>query len=1144
MYNTGTLDDLVVAITERRPLVLFLGQNAWSENNLVDPVLVAALKRNNRYSAETAVSGFPSLLDDSPFTPEFYEWLADLYERQPIPEWMEPVAALLWNAVFTTSINPSLTKIFRSHARDVETVLSKEDNPVSPRQRSRLHITYLFGRAGERQRNEVPPHSIQELRTRTALHAIPLLSRVYDTVTPLGVLVIDGFACGRDWLSTDALAGILSAFRSGQIYWFGWNDQDDIMENKLIRELADQSGQIVLVRERLSTALRELELTNHIDLTAPIRYISEDSVSIGDNLLNLSAATRLKTSTAASILDDTWLGPLVPLGPESEYFEFRRFHGYAEDARRLIEGIRRGFAIRRRFEDLLRERVLKALNNAGSNQEAVLIHGQSGSGKSIGLTRLAYEIRATKKFPVLFSPRATRVPGIDEIDEFCIEAEAAGALATLFVCDANAPISRYREIVRALFSRGRRVVVVGSAYRVIDTPEVDGNKASKYLIEVPSELDETELQLLTEILKRFTGIAPQITESEYLLPAIYHILPEVRPLLATGLSREARVAEECLRNRGRVKSTTPMQVGQLGQALINAGLLNPKTLLEEKIEEFLGSKSDASIRAIDYVMVPGKLGCPVPVNILMRAVGSSENLIDVANLFLGIDLFRWSANDEDDIFIHPRLRLEAELISARRLGTAQAEAEVAIQLLNYANPGYYGSSERRFVLDIVHRLGPDGPYKIRYHQSYLTIARALTEMRTKRGVEDPSLMLQEATLRRRYLRDASNDSDIDPATILEEAKEVVDLALDKFNGSTSPGLKRMCANLRVERAAIYGFRAVQLLKQGAKLNEVWQFYLAAKESAQSAIFAADTYHAIDISIWVPNDLLKGADWDQKTRAELIADIWDALERVNSESLDIDQREQFESRRVRVAQTLDNKQLEQNALKALQESGSRAGLFLHARNIGGPLFGSGTPNEEEVERAKQAAAFLLEHEEYISDDARCLRYLLKCQWLIWTLSYLFCKERAPIPNDEKNLHIVLKSVERLRAVEGSLGDPRIRYLEAVLQWRLRNERTARDLWQGLSRETDYSDSRRVVRQHVWTDHKGAPELFNGRIISEAPESGRFRVLVEGIHQEVILQARDFPMIELKRGAGIHGGFNIAFNYIGPIADCPSRRVGRR
>ncbi len=1135
-------EPLARAVEEGRPLVLLLGQDAWSTPARPDAALVAALKRIDRFSQDAVASGFPALLRELLAT-DFYGWLAEFYDRQPAPEWIEPVTALSWNAVFTTSIDPMLARAFRTHGREVEAVLTKEDDPVAPRNRRQLHITYLFGRAGELPGDGGPPSSSQELRRRTALHAASLLARTVETTSPLGVLVIDGFTCGRDWLSTDALVGMLSAFQAQQVLWFGWDPEvQGSTDRQLVEELAEPGGPVVFIRDRLATALKALDLAHRIDLTTPVRVASEDAVSIGEAVLQLSAATRLKTSTGAAIVDDTWLSPLPPLGPDAEYTEFRRFHGHVEDARRLIEGLRRGFAIQRQFEALLTDRVLDALGNTARAKEPILIHGQSGSGKSLALARLAYDIRDAKQFPVLLASRATRVPAVDELDEFCLLAEDAGAAATLLICDANAPVARYRDLLRGFMSRGRRVVVVGSAYRLVDAPEAETHATSKDFLEIPTELSDQEIEGLQELLRRFVGAAPRVTGSQYLLPAIYRMLPDARPHLAAGLAKEARVAEEILRSRGRRVGSPSKAVGQLAQALMEAGLLNPQTLLEEQIDEFLGCMSDAATRAIDYVMVPGKLECPVPIDVLMRAIGGTENRTNIGTLFGRIDLFRWSTDDQDDVFIHPRLRIEAELICARRLGTSQAEAEVAIRLLNSASPSSYGSCERRFVLDLVHRLGPDGPYGFRYARQYLDIARALTEMRTRRGVIDPSLMLQEATLRRRLLRDAPTLAEVDPAVVLEEAREVVDRALDEFGGSRSPGLKRMCANLKVERAAIYGFRAVQRWRQGAPLDEVWQFYLAARDSSRAATYATDTYYATDVSLWVPADLLKEADWSDEQRAELVADIWDALERVESDQLDIDQREQYEMRRVKVGHTLDNKELQHDALAALQASGSRAGYFLNARAVGGPAFGHETPEDAHVDRASEAAAFLEEHWDQIRDDARCLRYMLRCRWLTSTRTYLFGCERDPLPTEDRHLRSLLDLVEQLRLVEGALGDARTRYLQAVLQWRLLREHDARDLWRELSRETEFSDPRRVVRHHVWTDAEGKPQIFHGRVTTDRADRGRFRVRVEEIRQEVELLQRDFRDLDLRRGGGVPGGFHIAFNYIGPVADRPRRRGG--
>ena len=231
------LNGLVSALRADRPIVLLLGQDAWTIGTRADPVLKMALRRSCPDQADSASGGFHSLVGADALPEDFYEWLAEVYSHQPEPTWMETVSRLPLNAVFTSSIDPAIARSFRINGRDVEPVLSKLDNPATPRSRRNLHLTYLFGRAGERDPGERPPRTTLELRRRTASHATVLLSRIVETTTSMGVLLIDGLRCDRDWLSSDALSGILSEFAPGQVYWFGWTSDTLDADAATIREV-------------------------------------------------------------------------------------------------------------------------------------------------------------------------------------------------------------------------------------------------------------------------------------------------------------------------------------------------------------------------------------------------------------------------------------------------------------------------------------------------------------------------------------------------------------------------------------------------------------------------------------------------------------------------------------------------------------------------------------------------------------------------------------------------------------------------------------------------------------------------------------------------------------------------------------------
>lgn len=1140
MSATDQFDDLCIALQEGRPLVLLLGQDSSRVSSNGDPAIDLAFRRLG-HPIEQSPRFLSDLLGTDAVDDEFYDWFAEACMSQPDPDWIEPLAELPLNALFTSSINPAISRWFRIRGRDVTPILSNDDSPASPRDRRNLHATYLFGRAGERQTGESPPGNILELRRRGALHAQPLLSRIVETATPLGILLVDGVLCGRDWITADSLYGVLSAFGPRQVLWFGEPATTE-QESELLRELSAPNGPIVFVRERLSVALKALELAHRIHLDRDAQFASAGTVRIRDQLLEIDPAMRLRVSTIASIVEDSWLAPLAPIGDEHGYDTFRRFHGQMEDAPRLLEGVRRGFAIERTVERTLYERVRQTLETAARRHEPILIHGQSASGKSVALANLALKIRREGTYPVLLASRSSRLPAVEELDDFCLRAEEAGAEATLVICDGNAPADRYSDLLRGFTSRGRRVVVVGSTYRILDDTSPEQPATARHFLEIPSSLDENEHSALISLFQKWTGEELRPAMSEYILPAVYHMLPEARPTLAAGLAQEARAAEDDIRSSGKFERSNELNnLGRLGHALVEAGVsFDPKALLEQKLDDFLGSMTDAATQLVNLVMVPGKLDCPVPVNLLMRTVGGSGDFVDIAKLLGTIDLFRWTKNDQDDVFIHPRLRIEAQMISARRLGTAHAEVEVVLRLLRNAIPGTFGSCERRFVLDLVHRLGPDGPFGRRYARRYLDLARALTELRARRGVLDPSLMLQEATLRRRLLRDSPDLEGHDAAAILDEAREIVEVALAEFDSYSSRGVRRACANLKVERAAIYGFRAVEQMRSGATAEEVWQYYVAARDSARSATFAVDSYFANDVSVWVPNDLLRDGQWSPDRIAELTADIWDGIERVDRIQLDPDQLDRFDERRANVAQTLGDRELEEEAIRALDLRGSGAGTLLRARSIGGMLSGSPDTAMANIPRAQAVVSMMHERYETIRQDARCLRYFLRAIWLVATRSYLFGGERLPLPRDDGNRREILEMLDALVGLEGGFGDPRDQYLRAVLLWRDRRENAAKDVWRTLAQETAFSDPRRVVKHHIWTDSNGKPVLFHGRIMNDGFR-GRATVRVEEIRQDISLLHRDFPDIEFRRGAIVPGGFHIAFNFIGPIAD-PPRRVG--
>ena len=212
-------DLLISAIEEQRPIVLILGQDAWAESENGDTLLAKALNRLGRDSH--VQHGWTALLDATPVPAEFYEWLAERFERRVHHPALEVVSELPWSAVFTSALDPTLRGLLEGQGREPGVVLTESETPPAVRSRARPPLYYLFSRAGEHDPQARPPVSRRELNSRRIRHAVPLLNRVLETATTLGLIVVDGFTSGRDWFRVEDLLGIVGNAAPKQVLWFG-----------------------------------------------------------------------------------------------------------------------------------------------------------------------------------------------------------------------------------------------------------------------------------------------------------------------------------------------------------------------------------------------------------------------------------------------------------------------------------------------------------------------------------------------------------------------------------------------------------------------------------------------------------------------------------------------------------------------------------------------------------------------------------------------------------------------------------------------------------------------------------------------------------------------------------------------------------
>jgi len=720
----NAVQELVEVLRTERPAVLFLGQDYVRIDEGGDPVLRAFFERRTAKSVRPP--SWRDAFQDKPISEQEYEWLSERFDRSVQSERMERVFDLAWCAVFTSSIDPKIAQRLETRGRVPEPVLAKDHFARASRSRARPAVHFLFGRASDSSVNVRPPRSLLELKRRYATHTSAILNRLADTATPLGVVVIDGYDGSSDWLELDQLLAPISNVPGPSVLWFGCSGCE--AESVFLSQM-EHDG--LLFRDSRSLAQALVEHGVPADTSQAIFHADVGTISFGEGkFLQLHSSVRLRTEAAAAVVDDTWTDS-APLSNELSVEEsFRRFHGDFGGPRASVEGVGRGYAIVRDFEDRLTASAVSQLARSGELENFLVVHGQSGVGKSIALARLTRELRLRHKIPVLFA--AGRVPAAVELDDFCEECEKAGAPGTIVICDAGQSFERYRDLTVGLKSRGRRIVVVGSSYR-IEEPRLI---ADDRFIEASEILSPAETSKLRELLLKYGGPeAAQLSvdrSGEHFLALLYRHLTVTRTRLARGVASEARFVEGTIRLRARAVPQGVQAPTLLAQRLIEAGLTNNPTAIFDDDEIGAAQGADAAAKLVDYVMAAGRLDCAVPINLVIRALRAEDDQFDptqIGYLFGELDLFRWKAVDaEGSAFaVQPRLQLEAELICRKRMGDFERELNCLLALIGAVRPASVDEkSEVQFLLDLLHKLHRDGPRKMAYRSGYLLIARALT----------------------------------------------------------------------------------------------------------------------------------------------------------------------------------------------------------------------------------------------------------------------------------------------------------------------------------------------------------------------------------------------------------------------------------
>lgn len=1121
---------------DRGPAALLLGQGHLALGGSSDPLLKVVRRK---LDVADKAGGYSVLLGHQVAAETgFLDWLYERARRFAASEHLEVIAQYPWVGVWSSAIDSIWADAFEKSWREVQKVFAETYRPPDPRNRRRLHCTFLYGSVTRSDPDErVPTTRVEYLQRRGTAQA--LVRRLIPILGPTGTLTIEAFDA-NDWFTIDDLIGLVAQMQPEQCHLFSADPA--LLERPEIAELLTRRL-LTAHHSSLATSLTAAHQAGKLELGP--------RADQGDLQRIVSFAGRAHTvprdlwvtfTSAAHLLDETALVESTPLSPDAAYAAFRRFLGSPE-GRPDWESFARGFAFDRDFQSEVLHAVEHAAHHHDLLERPVVVHGATGTGKTTALAAVAFHLAQSRRFPVLFvDRRAAAAIDADVVDAFAKWAEDEGARATVAVWDGMLDLDAYDGLARFFASRGRRVVVLGTAYRV---PDVVARRRPE-LIEAPSNLSAGEIERLERFLARFDERLAHVSrlaavDSSFLV-FLYRLLPPSRAAVRSGVLRELERTERTIIQRASALGVEREPRTALGWALLEAGLLQELNLDANGIG-LRGEQFKVVEDLTSLVMVAGQFGLAVPLELLLRAAGR-EGYANLVKLLDDVDLVRWIEDPAGNFLLGARSRLEAQLIARARLGTLSAEVEFARRLLvevSDSDVALAGRAEIDFAIEFVRALGAQGPNPDRYFPEYRTLADALRELREDRAVSNPRLMLQEANLLREWSikqlrKEAIPDETLAQAIdALLEASSVLAVALDLASDDRYRALRN---RLHVELAATLATRAQALSADESLSGERARLFGEARRVALEArVKDQASYYPVDVLAWATRDALKAELLDSAQRADSVAEVLSAFDLIDPDELDASQIQRYYERQQEFAEIVGEVQIADDAFAALLAANSGAGVFLRARALAGPRALTGQLAAEDVEGVTRALEFLDRYEDVVGADVRCLNLRLDLWWLLRTGRRPFGDERFCLPFNQPAW---LRAVELLQPLEGldtSYRDVQVRFLHGLADFHLGDYAAAFDAFDEVERRSDeVRGRRRIIRTYLASTSRGEPVLHRGTISSISRDERRGEVYVEELRRRVTFIPSEFGTRELKRGDNL-GDFHIAFNFLGIIADPP-------
>ena len=1019
------------------------------------------------------------------------------------------LASLPWSSVVSTAVDLGFLQALAAASttrRLVEVPAERIALTPGAHSPATLHLFQALGRIGAS--GDMAPPDAQSLPEKLLLKLPRALDALPQLLGTRGVLVVEGMAANA-WLdngSWAALGQVLRKIPRGRTYWFGW------APSSLREALAED---VNFVGERLTSAIAawasDTELSGHLAVGRNSVFGVDDhivtvGVGRGRQSVRLSAKDWREIRRVGSAIDDAELDQLHALESDEAAGGLAGFAGRAHIGVPDWAAAARGYCFRRDATDSLADAVVEYLSSpkkpslldptgGGQMRRPLFLSGPPAIGKSVGLLRVAWELRSTHRLFVLWL--LPGLSGLDpvQIERICRMAETRGLPWTVLVVDGALPEECMRLLDKML-SEGRRVILLGT-----ETAFVEENEPAQGFRRFPVDMALTprEASEWSGFLAKH-GLQDPGAGGRDFLSRLSAVLPEVGYGSTAALLQEY---ERVIRAAEPVGTQATADEGSLAQQFRE---LFPELVRDPSIEQPAGRfEGDPFVRdLVALILFCARADLPVATDTLFVLLGSDLlNSFDrLQEAFGGTALIQEvELDNEGTIGLTTAHRLHAQWLLRAMRPTAAAQLEVLRNLVErvpWDLDAYPGDNPTQdYVIRILRQVGPRGGAASDYGSvaALRALADILATIRVRHGKRHPGLLSLEAIIRGDIAkRDEKAEAD-EKRRQCNVALELLDAEIEVLRARRPSDARSFQLQRALTLTAdIRGTELNVVLRGGAPfaLPDVQRILAELQAEVIMARSYGTKYHPLDILYWASRDvrkLLAPAGVDAPDfEVELLSIMQMALEVAEEEQIiDEEQRSRLDGRRIELDQILGKASIAHERAAEMRTRGNFAGEIILSRIA-----------VDEAERhpvtCRDELARFLGFGPAVVADVRALRYLCRLWIDAWAGSdfgkggVVCCP--APETAWEQLEHV---AGARLTVPEDS-EHPLTTFLLGWAQLQLGDADSGRETFRRLERRS-IGMRRRIGELAIVSNEDGRARPFGARV--QARRGDRVVLRVDGL-----------------------------------------------